>query len=222
MTNDDENPFKIAHDMADERQLSYAKQSTRFFILACFLFVLGASGMGYGIWAGARTQFIPYVVAIDDLGKMQVAPRIVTIHDIPEPVFKRELADFVRDWRSIPMDYDVLYDNVERVLSFLPETSVAAQKMREYGTNELTNFFARQEREVATVDVISVTYGSGSTWIIQWDETVRDKNNGRVLRETRYQGAFATDRIERVTSDILLLNPLGLMITDFDVQQISE
>lgn len=219
---DEKNVYLEAQKVWDERFASHAQQARWWRAMAFVMAGLSTVSIGFGIWSGARTQFIPHIVAIDDLGRMQVAPRVVTIGSIPEPVLKRQLADFVSDWRAIPLDREVLRENMVRALAYVPENSPANRKLAEYGQGELTNPFRRIEKETVRVEIISVTTGGGSTWIVQWAETVRASDTGRVLREQTYQGSFVTDQLTRVNGDMLLANPLGLMVKDFDIQLISQ
>ena len=77
------------------------------------------------------------------------------------------------------------------------------------------------ETRTVDVEVMAVNAVGGRTWIVEWVETFRDRTGGKLRETRRYQGTFGTG--QRIIRDerILLFNPMGMVIEDFDVRRVE-
>lgn len=183
--------------------------------------VIGLSGLGYGIYTGGRTQFIPHVVQVDTLGRVEVAPPPERVDDWPRHVIKRELDLFFERMRSVSPDLTVIGRNHRAVEKFLPAGAPSVTKLRRYFQDPRNNPVKRAETETVGVEVISVNFVSGTTWRVEWVETLFARASGREIGTQRYvattQIVFRLPRSRKLLKD----NPLGLFILDFDIQEIA-
>ena len=162
------NPYIVAQREWDERFAFHAATAQRFFWMGLAGLLVGGVGLGFGIWAASQSEYVPYLVRVDDLGRAEALPQPATIEEWPTSVVKRELQTFVERARSIPADRAILERNLHRLYRFMPASSPAYHRLTEaYGAAE-TNPVARWDRETVAITVTSVTYAGGSSWRVEW------------------------------------------------------
>ena len=182
--------------------------------------VLGILGMGYGVYTGARTQFLPYLVKVDELGRVEPGPPPQRVDDWPPQVIRRELDLFFERLRSISRDHKVIGDNHRAVEKFIPSGSPAATKLRSYHQDPRNNPLTRAETETVAVEVISVNSVSSSTWRVEWRETLFSRTSGKQTGLRRFVATVQISFRTPGSRALLKINPLGLFVEDFDIQEI--
>ena len=81
-----------------------------------------------------------------------------------------------------------------------------------------SNPFLREAEGTITVQVQSVLRLSASSWQVQWRET-QIATSGRVVSETAWQAILGVELTPPETTDVLLVNPLGLYVTEINWTQ---
>ena len=81
-----------------------------------------------------------------------------------------------------------------------------------------SNPFLREAEGTVTVQVQSVLRLSASSWQVQWRET-QIAPGGRVVSETAWQAVLGVELTPPETTDVLLVNPLGLYVTEINWTQ---
>ena len=212
-------PEDIGRRLWEDRHGNLAIERDRWRAMAFAALALAAVAMGLGVWAAVSSRFVPYIVTVDDLNQPQAALAPKTVTDWPEAVVKQQLATLVRQWRSVSTDGDVMRGRLRRLQYFLESGSVGDTKIVEWA--EQNDPFRRAETETVDVAMAGVTYLGGRSWFAEWSETRRRRNTGRIEQVTRWQGTFTLAQ-RRVRDDtILLQNPLGMVIEDWDVVQVQ-
>ena len=210
-------PFARARAAWEDRHAGLAIERDRW-RWACFT-ALGLAGMAtaLAVWAAVTSRYVPYIVAIDELGQTRpvLAPRTIT--DWPDTAVRHEIAAFLRDWRSVSIDAAVMRGRLARVRYFLEEGSPANAKVVAWARDPGTDPFRVAENHTADVAVESVNLVGGRTWLAEWTETQRNRTTGQAGEIRRYQGTFVTAQRTIRDARILLQNPMGLVIEDFDV-----
>ena len=72
------------------------------------------------------------------------------------------------------------------------------------------------------VDVTSVSFAGGTTWRVEWTETVKDRNTGEQIAEDRFVGVLVLGQQAVTGGEALEINPLGLMIDSIDIQRVRS
>ena len=214
------NPYLAAQREWDERFAFHATNAQRFFWLAIAGTLVGAVGLGFGIWAASQSEYVPYLVKVDDLGRAESLPQPRTIGEWPTNVVKRELQRFIERGRSIPADLAILERNLRRLYRFLPTDSQAYRVLSDTYQSEETNPVVRWDRETVFVHVTSVSFAGGKSWRVEWTETVNDRNSGEFLSEDRFVGVLVLGQQATIGREALEVNPLGLMIENIDIQRV--
>ena len=216
------NPWLTAQREWDERFAFHAATARRFFWFGLAALVMGATGLGFGIWAASQSEYVPYLVKVDDLGRAEALPQPATLDEWPTIVIKRELQTFIERARSIPADREILERNLHRLYRFLSTDSPAYRILTDFYQNAATNPIVRWAQETAVVTVTSVTYAGGSSWRVEWAERVSARQTGEVLSTTRYIATLVVGDQAMVDRQTLEINPLGLMIDNIDVQRVQD
>lgn len=172
------------------------------------------------VYYASKPERTPYVVAIDEVGQARLAGIALEISDWPDTVVKAELARFVQNFRAVPADIAVIEGNYTQLQAFVRNGSSARAKILEYGDDLSTNPFRRSTRSTSSIKIVSVNQSEGRTYLVDWDETERTLS-GEITSKTRFRGSFVVTQAENLPREQLLVNPLGLIVDDFDIQKIK-
>jgi len=183
--------------------------------------VLAGLGMGYGIYTGARTQYIPHLVMVDELGRVDVAPPPARVQNWPPIVIRRELELFFERLRTVSPDPNVIGENHRAFEKYLPAGSAAATKLRAFFQEPQNNPIERARTETVAMDVISVIFVAGSTWRVEWRETTFSATSGKQTGTKRFVATAQIEFRTPTSGTLLRVNPLGLFIRDLDIQEIQ-
>ena len=216
----DRNPYLTAQREWDERFAFHAATAARMFRFGMAGLLVGAVGLGFGIWAASRSEYVPYLVKVDDLGRAEALAQPATLDEWPAAVIKRELQTFVERARSIPADREVLERNLHRLYRFMRTDSPAYRRLSDTFSAPATNPIVRWDAETVTVTVSSVTYAGGRSWRVEWAERTSTRETGDALATERFVATVVLGPQARVDSEALEINPLGLMIDNVDIQRV--
>lgn len=214
------NPYITAQREWDERFAFHAATAQRFFRIGLAGLFVGGVGLGFGIWAASRSEYVPYLVRVDDLGRTEALIQPETLEAWPATVIKRELQVFIERSRSIPADRAVLERNLWRLYRFMRTDSQAYRVLSETYQAEGTNPVVRWNQESVFVRVTAVSFAGGNSWRVEWSERTRARQTGETLSEDRYVGVLVLGPQAQVGREALEINPLGLMVENIDIQRV--
>ena len=205
----------------EDRHGSLALERERWRHVAMASLGLAAVTTGFGIWAAVSTEYVPYIVSVDELNRPAAALAPREVGDWPDAVVRHELAAFLRDWRSVSLDRAAMEGRFRRIQYFLERNSPADLKVIAWARDSDTNPFRIAETRTSDVDVVAVNQLGGRSWLAEWTETRRNRTNGRAETPQRFQGTFVLGR--RIVRDdaVLLWNPLGMVVEDFDIVRVQ-
>lgn len=217
-----ETPYMAARREWNERYGDYIASAhnwrmTAFFLaLACLVL---AGGM---VYISTQARFTPYIVEVDNLGRVShVATAEKITHDNPR-VVKAMLTSFIINWRSVSPDTVIQKTATDRLYKFVPQGSPTLQKINSFYQDN-SPYVLAQSMTVAIEPIGTPLPLSDQSWQVEWWETKRNLA-GAVMGRTRYKAVlqvkFSTPKDQNQALD--LDNPIGLYVTDIDwSQQIS-
>ena len=126
------------------------------------------------------------------------------------------LSQFVTNMRSIPKDEYVLKENVDKGIKYL--TSQSAQKYKNLYLDEFTKKIGSEYSRIRILNVNPIA-NTKNTYQVRWEETTINKSNSMQPIKTVYTGNFSIEQKTVSNKEDLVLNPLGLYITDFEFSQ---
>ncbi|MYG26994.1 MAG: type IV secretion system protein [Boseongicola sp. SB0677_bin_26] len=214
-------PEDRARGAWERRHGTLARERDRWMRATMASLGVAAVAVGFGVWAAVSTEYVPYIVRVDELDRPSaaLAPREIT--EWPDAVVRHELAAFLRDWRSVSLDRAAMEGRFRRIQYFLERNSAADLKVIAWARDSDTNPFRIAETRTSDVDVVAVNQLGGRSWLAEWTETRRNRTNGRAEAPQRFQGTFVLGR--RIVRDdaVLLWNPLGMVVEDFDIVRVQ-
>ncbi|MBD1204738.1 MAG: hypothetical protein H9533_11445 [Rhodobacteraceae bacterium] len=216
MSGDD---YLMAREEWDDR-FAGQRRALRFMAALTVVSVVGGMiGAGYGMYAMLNSRYVPYIVAVDDLGKAQLAPSPEVVSDWPAPVVKRELETWLERLRTVTPDIAVLRSNHQAASAYMDVGTPAFTKLETAFNQPGMSPLERAKTMTVSADVRSINAVGGSSWRLEWVETSFSRTDGKQIARKRF---VATVLVEfRAVNDLekLETNPLGLFIRDIDIQE---
>lgn len=217
---DNANPYleqMQGHD-THEQDLQRSRRDRGLFALGLFLLLAGSlAGNGYQLHA---VKEIHHIVAIDDHGR-PVSTLLRPTWEIPQddPLKQLIIRRYVEEWvdhlRTRTLDTQFLAINLNTA-----QRQIANEAVGKFETAyTLENPFVRVKKERVEVkpkgQPISLT---PTIWQAEWKEEVTDQH-GTPVRTDLFQGRFQLAENPKAATP---MNPFGLTITDFGIDQLSE
>ena len=163
------------------------------------------------------SRIVPYVVTVDkSTGEVQQAGTVIAQNYTPqEAEIRYFLAQFIQNARNIQLD-PVQQERLQnQAIAYL--TQSAAQKYRTIQHNE--HFQERYAKVTAQTKITSIEkIPDTDSYHAAWVEEEFDIATG-AQRLHSYQGVFTVTMIEQKDEARLLVNPLGLYISDLNFSE---
>jgi type IV secretion system protein VirB5 len=205
------NPYLAARKEWDER---YGNLITRAknWRAAAFLFGLVSLSAVVGlIFAFRQAKVVPYVVAVDGLGRV-VASGTAEAASVADDRMKRAaLFQWVSDWRTVTIDGIAQRKAIDRVYAMIGSGTPAQVTVSEFYRKDPPH--NRAETQTVDVEVKAVFATSERTYEVEWVETIRNLT-GQVQSEQRWKGSFTIAVNPPAEERLARVNPLGVYVTN--------
>lgn len=204
-------PYTRARQEWDERFGDQIKSKQRWQLAAFASLVITLLCVGGMVAIGFRSTTVPYVVALDDVGRAvpvipakQVAVKNVRLQ---EAVVARWIANL----RTIITDAVAQRRLVDEVYAQTSQNSAASAIVTEFYSKNSP--FDLLKKQTVDASVESIVQQSPNTYEVTWSEVTLDLA-GTFVASHRYR-AFVTVTTQEVTdAKQALVNPLGLYVTN--------
>jgi len=164
----------------------------------------------------SRQQTIPVLVNVMPSGEAQYIGEVRQNggFNVPEAAIHYHIRTFVYNLRTIPTDYQVLFDNIDTCFQWV--TSDYSGIMRDFILKASPFELVGKQRR--TVDVESVLHVTGRSYQINWTESVIDSQSSP-QKNTKMR-AVVTIRLVLPTDATIKRNPLGIYIENFEMTEL--
>lgn len=172
------------------------------------------------VYQSTLTRIKPVVIEVDGYGvpaKLYAVDRTATKRS--DLVAKSALARVVRAYRGVSTDADVMKLELSELLYFFNGTSLAYKKIASYIRGAETNPFKRAQNEVVNISIQNISKITSASWQIDWLETVTDRQ-GQITAKKELRAIAKTSFTENISAKMSLVNPLGIMIDEFNITEI--
>ena len=129
---------------------------------------------------------------------------------------KSLLARFVSDLRQVVTDGVAQKQAIDRVFSMIATGTRGRGYVADFYRANLP--YTRAEKEIVSVEIISVLPISEQTYQIEWEETSRNIN-GEVQSRTRWKAAATIATNPPKDEPTIRSNPIGVYIVDLNWTQ---
>lgn len=206
-----ENPYLAARREWDERygHLITRERNWRLMALLCALSsLLTVAGL---IYLSARTHIVPFVVAMDSLGRPVAAGPAEQTTTADDRIKRATLYAWLENLRLVTSDGVAQRKAIDRVYAYVASGSQAQAFISDFYRGDPPQ--KRAQTETASVEVQSVLPTSERTFEIEWAKTTRNLY-GTVTQRARWKAAF-TIAISPPTDEVTArVNPLGIYVTN--------
>ena len=205
----DMNPYIAAKREWDERYGSLVTRAKnwRFMALLCATtIVLETGGL---IVLSMRSRVVPYVVAVDNLGRQVAAGPAEQASIADDKLLRAAIFEWVGDLRLVTTDGIAQRKAVNRVYDHIANGSAAMGVISDFYRGDPPQ--KRAETQTVNVDVQSVLPTSAKTYEVEWIETTRDLQ-GQVTQQIRCKGAFTVVVNPPTDERQMRVNPLGIYV----------
>ena len=220
MSDSTQSEYIAARQEWDDRFAGQRKTVKYLSAITAVSLLTGLVGLSFGAWTGARTQYVPYIIQVDELGRTEKAADPIRVGNWPKAVVKRELELFFERLRTVSPDLSIIVENHNAIRQFLPTGSPAVQKITTYFNDVDNNPIKKAARVTISVDVLNINAVSDKTWRIEWKEDVYARQSGRLQDSKRFVATAQIDFRNPKTRELIKINPLGMFVTDIDVQEV--
>ena len=204
-------PYMRAHQEWDERFGDQIKSKQRWQLAAFASLAITLLCVGGMVAIGFRSTTVPYVVALDDVGRAvpvipakQVAVKGVRLQEAV-------VARWITDLRTVVTDAVAQRHLVDEVYAQTGQNSAASAIVTEFYSRNSP--FDLLKKQTVDASVESIVQQSAKTYEVTWSEVTRDLV-GTFVASHRYR-PFVTVATQEVTdAKQALVNPLGLYVTN--------
>ena len=166
------------------------------------------------IHLASQSRVSPFVVEVDRLGQAVAFGPAEQLRKTDERLIRYQINLFVRDVRSVFSDSEVQKTVINRAYGHAKDGALGF--LNDYFKK--SNPFLREAEGTVAVQVQSVLRLSAASWQVQWRET-QIAAGGRIVSETSWQAVLGVELTPPETTDVLLVNPLGLYVTEINWTQ---
>lgn len=205
------NPYLAARREWDERygNLIARERNWRLMALICALIALVA--IGGIIRLSTRTHIVPFVVAMDSLGRTVAAGPAEQASASDDRIKRATLFTFVEDLRTVTSDGVAQRKAIDRVYAHIASGGQSQAFISEFYRASPPQ--KRASTETVSVEVRSVLPTSERTFEVEWTETTRDLY-GVVKGQDRWKAVFAIAVNPPLDEAQARVNPLGIYVTN--------
>lgn len=205
------NPYLDARREWNERYGDFIARERNWQRLAYLSVLVALVAVGGLAVAASQNKYVPYIVEIDKLGRMQAVQPASRAHPLDARFLKAQLATFIESLRSVVVDGQVQRQRVFQAYAMLRPSDAATGMVSAHFRD--ASPFERAQTETVSVQIETILPLSAHSWRLEWREIVRDRSGVRIGAE-RWTATATTVIVPPTDETHLLKNPAGLYVTE--------
>jgi type IV secretion system protein VirB5 len=209
-------PFLAGRTEAAERYGHLSKNAAQWRRISLVLLLCCLACVMAVIAASSKITVVPYIVQVDQHG-YEIALAPVAPSKVDARLIIAHVGRYVWSLKTVFNDPEAQLHLMNFVYSTTPVNTAAEKKYQEFYAEN--NPIEIGENETVSVTVNSVLSMSESTWQAEWTEERRTVNGDKISAK-HYRGIFTTAVVTPGAMQEILLNPLGIFVTDFNFSEI--
>jgi type IV secretion system protein VirB5 len=214
---DPQNPFALGRREFNDRYERLVKNANSWRKLAFLMFVLLAASVGTVLWMAQSVKVVPYIVQVDRHGYDIAIKPVEQSRVTDDRIIIARLAEFILNVRTVYSDPAATMTCVKRAYNSITSRSAAQNKLDAWFREN--NPLAKKEQSVSVnvQSVIRLAPNNNASWQIEWSE--KTYLRGVFSSERFFKGVFLIEMQPPTNVGEIMLNPLGVFISDFDVTE---
>lgn len=207
------NPYLNARRDWDSKSDANTKSRNIWQFVAILCLLITLASVGGLVTVASKSKFIPYILEVDRVGRIQSASPLNQSVDVDEQMLRYIVTRFTADLRTITPDISLQREGILRVYSHLNSDDPATVAINEFLNGDPAKHpFERSKHEMVSVEVHSVLRESKSSLQVEWTEAVRDRK-GTLLKKSTFKALITTYRSTPPDSlENFKRNPLGIFV----------
>lgn len=208
-TSSPENPYLNARREWDERYGSLISRERQWRVTALVCAIAALLAIGGLVVLSARSHIVPFVVAMDSLGRPVAMGAAVQTSSADDRVKRAALYTWIEDVRLVTTDGTAQRKSIDRVYAFVASGSQAQAFVSEFYRGDPPQ--KRAQTGTVTADVQSILPTSERTFEVEWIETTRD-SFGAITQRSRWKSALTISLTPPTDELSARVNPLGIFV----------
>ena len=204
-------PYLAARREWDERYGSLITRARHWRIAAVLALAVALVAMCGLIALSTKAKVIPYVVAIDNLGRVLAAGPADQASRADDRLKRSALFQWMSDLRTVTTDGVAQRKAIDRVYSMIANGSPAQVEIGDFYRNDPP--FDRAQKRTVEVDVKAVFPVSDRTYQVEWTEIVRGLS-GQIESQDNWKGSVTIAISPPNDERLIRVNPLGIYVTN--------
>lgn len=211
------NPYLDSRQEWLERYGDYIARAAQWRAVAFTCLVIALISITGNVIQASQYKVVPYLVEVDRLGNTRAAVRADRASIAPQKIIQAELANFIRDWRTVTADIDLQQKMIDR-LSFFAAGSSKGVLRDYYGRNNPYELAKKGKLVAVEIKGLPLSVSSDS-YRVEWTEITRSHTGVELDRQT-YEATLAV-QINPPTSDaVIVKNPAGVYVTALSMSKV--
>jgi type IV secretion system protein VirB5 len=210
------NPFFAGRTEYADRYGHLSKEAASWRRMSLVLLICCAACVASVICAARKITVVPYIVQVDQHG-YEIAVEPVSASKVDARLVIAHVGRYVWSLKTVFNDPEAQLHLMNFVYSTTPVNTAAEKKYQEHYADN--NPIVIGESETVSVSVNSVLSMSAETWQAEWTEE-RFTIGGDRISTKHYRGIFTTAVVTPRTMREIILNPMGIFVTDFNFSEI--
>lgn len=211
MTPPGQSPYLDARKEWDERYGSLIARATNWRRAAFVALLIALLETGGLIALAMKSKVVPYVVAIDNLGRMVASGPADQTTAADDKLKRAALFHWVSDLRMVTIDGVAQRKAIDRVYTMIANGSPAQVEIGDF--YRVAPPHERAKTRTVDVEVKAAFATSEKTYQVEWLETIRGLS-GQVEAEERWKGSFTIAVNPPTDERLIRQNPLGIYVTN--------
>jgi type IV secretory pathway TrbF-like protein len=204
-------PYLVARREWDERYGSLIKRAEQWRAAAVLALLVALAEAIVIIGVATRPRIVPYVVAVDSLGRVAAAGAIDRTSPIDDRMKQAAITQWVQDTRGVTSDGLAERAAIDHVYAMIGSQSAAQTIVTDYF--RANQPFERGSRETVQVEVNAILPNSPHSFEVDWTETQRTLD-GKPISSDKWRGIFTLAINPSADEAVLRVNPFGIYVMD--------
>jgi len=204
-------PYLAARREWDERYGSLITRARNWRIAAVLALAVALVATCGLIALSTKAKVVPYVVAIDNLGRVLAAGPADQASRADDRLKRAALFQWMSDLRTVTTDGVAQRKAIDRVYSMIANGSPAQVEIGDFYRNDPP--FDRAQKRTVEVDVKAVFPVSDRTYQVEWTEIVRGLS-GQIESQDNWKGSVTIAISPPTDERLIRVNPLGIYVTN--------
>jgi len=204
-------PYLVARREWDERYGGLIKRTQQWRAAAVLALLVALAEGIVIIGLATRPRTVPFVVAVDSLGRVAAAGAIDRTSSIDDRMKQAVITQWVQDMRGVTSDGLAERAAIDHVYAMIGSQSAAQTIVTDYF--RANQPFERGSRETVQVEVNAILPNSPHSFEVDWTETQRTLD-GKPISSDKWRGIFTLAINPSTDEAVLRVNPFGIYVMD--------